>query len=65
MCNLKPHKLLGWGIKKSNEVIILILFNKMETIRFASLQDFEDYARKWLDKPTFEHLRGVPRPEEH
>lgn len=37
----------------------------METIRFASLQDFEDYARKWLDKPTFEHLRGVPRPEDH
>lgn len=37
----------------------------METIRFASLQDFEDYARRWLDKPTFEHLRGVERPADH
>ena len=42
-------------------IIILI----METIRFASLQDFEDYARRRLDKPTFEHLRGVKRPAEH
>ena len=37
----------------------------METIRFASLQDFEDYARRWLDKPTYEHLRGVERPADH
>jgi len=43
--------------------VIIILI--METIRFASLHDFEDYARRRLDRPTFEHLRGAERPADH
>jgi hypothetical protein len=30
----------------------------METIRFASTFDFEDYARRKLDKPTFDHFHS-------
>jgi len=30
----------------------------MEIIRFSSLQDFENYAKGRIDKPTFDHLNG-------
>ena len=37
----------------------------MRKINFANVSDFEDYAREWLDRPTYEHLKGKPRPAEH
>jgi hypothetical protein len=37
----------------------------METVRFASTFDFEEFAKKKLDKPTYEHLLGQPRPANH
>ncbi len=55
--------LTGCEAPAEKSVVIIILI--METIRFASLLDFEDYARRRLDKPTFEHLRGVERPADH
>jgi hypothetical protein len=48
--------------KRSNDIVLLKLFlviKLMETIRFASLHDYEDYARRKLSRPMFEHLRGV------
>jgi hypothetical protein len=37
----------------------------METIRFSSLYDFENYAKGRLDPPTYAHIKGEPRPEDH
>lgn len=37
----------------------------METIRFSSLNDWEAFAQKRIDRPTFEHLLGPTRPEDH
>jgi hypothetical protein len=54
--------------KRSNDIVLLKLFlviKLMETIRFASLHDYEDYARRKLSRPMFEHLRGVERPSDH
>lgn len=37
----------------------------METIRFATLLDYESFAERRLDPPTYAHLIGQPRPKEH
>jgi hypothetical protein len=37
----------------------------MEVTKFASLHDFQQYALKWLDGPTYEYLQGQPRPAHH
>jgi hypothetical protein len=37
----------------------------METIKFASLHDFEAYSQKKMAPSLFEHLKGTPRELEH
>ena len=37
----------------------------METMKFSSLYDFEDYAKSRLATHTYAHLKGEPRPLEH
>ena len=37
----------------------------METINFANLDDYENFAKRRLNKNVFEHLRGQERPAEH
>jgi hypothetical protein len=53
--------------KRSNDMLLklFLVIKLMETIRFASLHDYEDYARRKLSKPMFQHLKGIERPSDH